>query len=66
MYLNELGWLDTVPSITDLLRIMGRASMKFTDWVYLDLLYTNHLSLWLDIQIIVCTVLAVLDQRGAH
>jgi lipopolysaccharide/colanic/teichoic acid biosynthesis glycosyltransferase len=58
--------LDVTPGITGLWQIMGRASMEFTDRVYLDVLYIEHCSLWLDIQILVRTVFAVLAQRGAH
>lgn len=58
--------LDVTPGITGLWQIMGRGSMEFTDRVYLDVLYIEHCGLWLDIQILLRTVLAVLTQRGAH
>jgi lipopolysaccharide/colanic/teichoic acid biosynthesis glycosyltransferase len=58
--------LDVLPGITGLWQIMGRASMEFTDRVYLDVFYIEHRSLWLDIQILVRTVLAVAAQKGAH
>ncbi|MBE7551684.1 MAG: sugar transferase [Anaerolineales bacterium] len=58
--------LDVTPGITGLWQIMGRASMEFTDRVYLDVLYIEHRCLWLDLQILLRTVLAVLTQRGAH
>jgi lipopolysaccharide/colanic/teichoic acid biosynthesis glycosyltransferase len=58
--------LDATPGITGLWQIMGRASMEFTDRVYLDVLYIEHRSLGLDLHIIIRTVLAVLVQRGAH
>jgi lipopolysaccharide/colanic/teichoic acid biosynthesis glycosyltransferase len=58
--------LDVTPGITGLWQIMGRGSMEFTDRVYLDVLYIEHCCLWLDIQILIRTVFAVLAQRGAH
>jgi lipopolysaccharide/colanic/teichoic acid biosynthesis glycosyltransferase len=58
--------LDVIPGITGLWQIMGRASMEFTDRVYLDVFYIEQRSIWLDIQILVRTVFAVLAQRGAH
>lgn len=58
--------LDVVPGITGLWQIMGRASMEFRDRVYLDIFYIEHRSLWLDVEILVRTVLAVLAQRGAR
>jgi lipopolysaccharide/colanic/teichoic acid biosynthesis glycosyltransferase len=47
-------------------QIMGRASMEFTDRVYLDVLYIEQRSIWLDFQILIRTIFAVLAQRGAH
>ena len=58
--------LDVTPGITGLWQIMGRGSMEFTDRVYLDILYIERRCLWLDIQILFRTVLAVLAQRGVH
>lgn len=58
--------LDVTPGLTGLWQIMGRGSMEFEDRVYLDVLYIEHRSLWLDIQILARTVLAVLTQQGAH
>jgi lipopolysaccharide/colanic/teichoic acid biosynthesis glycosyltransferase len=58
--------LDVTPGITGLWQIMGRASMEFTDRVFLDVFYIENRSIWLDIQILVRTFFAVLAQRGAH
>jgi lipopolysaccharide/colanic/teichoic acid biosynthesis glycosyltransferase len=58
--------LDVTPGITGLWQIMGRASMEFTDRVYLDVFYIEHRSIWLDFQILIRTFFAVLAQRGAH
>jgi lipopolysaccharide/colanic/teichoic acid biosynthesis glycosyltransferase len=58
--------LDVLPGITGLWQIMGRASMEFVDRVYLDVFYIEHRCLWLDVQILIRTVLAVLIQKGAH
>lgn len=58
--------LDVVPGITGLWQIMGRASMEFRDRVYLDIFYIEYRSLWLDVEILMRTLLAVLAQRGAH
>lgn len=58
--------LDATPGITGLWQIMGRASMEFSDRVYLDVLYIQNRSIWFDIQILIRTVFAVLAQRGAH
>jgi lipopolysaccharide/colanic/teichoic acid biosynthesis glycosyltransferase len=57
--------LDVKPGITGLWQILGRGEMEFVDRVYLDILYIERCSLWLDFQILVRTVLTVLKQRGA-
>ena len=58
--------LDVTPGLTGLWQIMGRASMEFEDRVYLDALYIEQRSIWLDIQILIRTAVAVVSQRGAH
>jgi lipopolysaccharide/colanic/teichoic acid biosynthesis glycosyltransferase len=58
--------LDVTPGITGLWQIMGRASMEFTDRVYLDVLYIEQRSIWLDFQILIRTIFTVIAQRGAH
>jgi len=58
--------LDVTPGITGLWQIMGRGNMEFIDRVYLDIFYIEHRSLWLDIQILLRTVLAVVMQKGVH
>lgn len=58
--------LDVVPGITGLWQIAGRASLEFDDRLRLDIAYIERRSLWLDFNILVQTVFAVFQQRGAH
>lgn len=58
--------LEVTPGITGLWQILGRGSMEFTDRVVLDIFYIEHRCLWLDIQILIRTLFAVLAQRGIH
>lgn len=58
--------LDVLPGITGLWQILGRASMEFDERVRLDVAYIERRCLWLDMQILMRTVTAVLQQRGAH
>ncbi|MFM8321623.1 MAG: sugar transferase [Chloroflexota bacterium] len=58
--------LDVLPGLTGLWQIIGRASTEFDDRLRLDVAYIERRCIWLDIQILVHTVLAVLAQRGAH
>ncbi|MCA9969286.1 MAG: sugar transferase [Anaerolineales bacterium] len=58
--------LDVMPGITGLWQIMGRGAMEFDDRVRLDVAYIERRCLWLDVQILLRTFTAVLQQRGAH
>jgi lipopolysaccharide/colanic/teichoic acid biosynthesis glycosyltransferase len=58
--------LDVLPGITGLWQIFGRASLEFDDRLRLDIAYIERCSLWLDICLLIMTVVAVIEQRGAH
>ena len=58
--------LDVKPGITGLWQVFGRAKLEFDDRLRLDIAYIERASLWLDIQILILTVLAVFQQRGAR
>lgn len=59
--------LDVLPGLTGLWQIIGRGSMEFDERVRLDIAYIERRSLWLDIQILVRTVVvALIQQKGAH
>jgi len=53
------------PGITCLWQINGRSSIPFEKWMELDLEYIDGWSLWLDFQILVRTIPAVLRGSGA-
>jgi len=44
---------------------LGRNSIPFEQWMELDLQYIDRWSLWLDFQILVKTIPAVLKGSGA-
>ena len=59
--------LSVSPGMTCLWQISGRNEVKdFADWVRLDLEYIDQWSLWLDFQILLRTIPAVLFGRGAR
>jgi lipopolysaccharide/colanic/teichoic acid biosynthesis glycosyltransferase len=58
--------LDVMPGITGLWQIFGRAKLEFDDRLRLDIAYIERASLRLDINILIMTVLAVFQQRGAR
>jgi len=51
------GRLSVRPGITGLWQVCrsNRASGDFHQWIYFDLLYVQHMSLWLDLKIVVAT-----------
>ncbi len=58
--------LDVIPGMTGLWQIVGRAQFEFDDRLRLDIAYIERASLWFDINILIRTVLAVFQHRGAH
>lgn len=58
--------LDVMPGITGLWQIVGRAQLEFDDRLRLDIAYIERAGLWFDINILIRTVLAVFQQRGAR
>ncbi len=57
--------LSVKPGITCIWQISGRNSVSFEDWMEMDHEYIENWSLWLDVQILLKTVPAVLFGRGA-
>jgi exopolysaccharide biosynthesis polyprenyl glycosylphosphotransferase len=53
------------PGITCLWQVQGRSSIAFEQWMQLDLQYIDKWSLWLDMQILVWTIPAILKGSGA-
>lgn len=53
------------PGITCLWQVRGRSSIPFDEWMELDLQYIEKWSLWLDFQILLRTIPAVLRGSGA-
>jgi exopolysaccharide biosynthesis polyprenyl glycosylphosphotransferase len=53
------------PGITCLWQVNGRSSVSFDRWMELDLEYIDRWSVWLDLQILIRTIPAVLKGSGA-
>ena len=53
------------PGITCLWQVLGRSSIPFEKWMELDLQYIDKWSLWLDFEILIKTIPAVLRGSGA-
>lgn len=61
---NQLRRHNVKPGMTGLAQVMGRQSLSFTQRTDLDVKYVENLSLWLDIKIIIKTILVVLGADG--
>lgn len=53
------------PGMTCLWQVKGRSSIGFEEWMKLDLNYIDQWSIWLDLEILIRTVPAVLRGSGA-
>jgi lipopolysaccharide/colanic/teichoic acid biosynthesis glycosyltransferase len=53
------------PGITGLWQVSGRSQLRFPDMVRLDIHYIQSWNIWLDLQILLKTIPAVLRGRGA-
>lgn len=58
--------LDVMPGLTGLWQIIGRAQLEFDDRLRLDIAYIERACIWMDINILLRTVLVVFESRGAH
>jgi lipopolysaccharide/colanic/teichoic acid biosynthesis glycosyltransferase len=58
--------LDVVPGITGLWQVEGRGQLQFDQRLRLDIAYVERASIGLDIVILLRTIIAVFQQRGAH
>ncbi len=58
--------LESMPGITGLWQVSGRANTTFEEQIQLDIKYVREQSLSLDIQILLATIPAVLFAKGAY
>ena len=58
--------LGATPGITCLWQVAGRSDIPFDKQVKLDLSYIEKQSIWLDLQLLVKTIPAVIKARGAY
>ncbi len=59
-------FLALKPGITGLWQISGRNDISYDDRVKLDIFYVEHWSLFLDVKILLKTVLAIISAKGAY
>jgi exopolysaccharide biosynthesis polyprenyl glycosylphosphotransferase len=61
-----LNLLTVLPGITGLWQASGRSDVSYDERVRLDMHYIRNWTIWLDLQILLQTIPAVLFQRGAY
>jgi lipopolysaccharide/colanic/teichoic acid biosynthesis glycosyltransferase len=54
------------PGLTGLAQVNGRNAISWKERLDYDVFYVDHVSLWLDIKIVVKTILVVLHRRGVE
>jgi lipopolysaccharide/colanic/teichoic acid biosynthesis glycosyltransferase len=57
--------LSVKPGITCIWQISGRNDVDFEQWMEMDAEYVDRWSLWMDMEILVKTLPAVLLKKGA-
>ncbi len=64
--LRQLKRLKVTPGITGLWQIRGRSDLSFSYLIKWDIWYINNWSFWLDINILLQTIPAVIKAKGAY
>jgi exopolysaccharide biosynthesis polyprenyl glycosylphosphotransferase len=62
----NINLLTVKPGITGLWQVSGRSDVTYEERVRLDMHYIRNWSIWLDAQILIRTIPAVLKARGAY
>jgi len=62
----QLKRLEIRPGLTCLWQVSGRSNLTFREWMKLDLFYIENWSFWLDIKIILRTIVVVFKGEGAY
>ncbi len=57
---------EVLPGLTGWAQVNGRNALTWTDKFRLDVWYVDHVSLWLDVQILARTVAQVLRRQGVN
>ncbi len=63
---HEREFLSVKPGITGLWQVSGRSEIEYPQRKYLDLLYVENQSLFLDLKLLVKTAYIVFRRHGAH
>jgi lipopolysaccharide/colanic/teichoic acid biosynthesis glycosyltransferase len=59
-------FLSVKPGITGLWQVTGRSEIEYPDRKYLDLIYIENKSFWLDLKILILTIIQVMKAEGSY
>jgi exopolysaccharide biosynthesis polyprenyl glycosylphosphotransferase len=62
----DMNLLTVRPGITGLWQVSGRSDVSYAERVRLDMYYIRNWSIWLDLELLMQTIPAVLRGRGAY
>ena len=62
----ELNLLTVHPGMSGLWQVSGRSDVSYEERVRLDMYYIRNWSIWFDLQILIQTLPAILNKRGAY
>jgi exopolysaccharide biosynthesis polyprenyl glycosylphosphotransferase len=62
----NMNLLTVYPGISGLWQVSGRSDLTYEERVRLDMLYVRNWTIWMDLQILLQTIPAVLRRRGAY
>ncbi|MFZ6028846.1 MAG: sugar transferase [Chloroflexota bacterium] len=62
----DMNLLTVSPGLSGLWQVSGRSDVSYEERVQLDMYYVRNWSIWLDIQIVLQTIPAILKGRGAY
>ncbi len=54
------------PGLTCIWQVSGRSNVEFDTWIDMDVAYIEHWTLWLDLQLLMRTIPAVISGKGAY
>lgn len=62
----DINLLTVRPGITGLWQVSGRSDVSYEERVQLDMYYIRNWTIWMDLQIILQTIPAVIKSKGAY
>jgi exopolysaccharide biosynthesis polyprenyl glycosylphosphotransferase len=62
----SMNLLTVKPGITGLWQVSGRSDVSYDERVRLDMYYIRNWNIWMDLQLLIRTIPAVLSRRGAY